>query len=410
MSKTDQVIYVDNNATSRIDPIVLEAMMPYLTSEYGNPSSMHEFGGRVGQAINNAREQVAEALGASPSEIILTSCGSESNNMAIRSVLETMPEKRHVVTTRVEHPCVLNVVKWLEREQGYKADYLNVSSKGMLDLSEVANAITPKTALVSIMWANNETGVVFPIEKIAQIIKRKNPNTIIHVDGVQAIGKVPVVMKNNLIDMLSISGHKFHAPKGVGALYVRRGTPLTPFLIGGHQERGRRAGTENVASIVALGKAAELATKNLQDEQTRVKDMRDRLEKAIMEKVPNAKLNGDVANRVPNTTNISFEYIEGELILLHLSDTGICASSGSACTSGSLEPSHVLRAMGVPFTAIHGSVRFSLSRFTTDDELDYIIEKVPGIIENLCALSPYRKDIEKLREERKNKADMPQTV
>lgn len=410
MSNPDRLIYVDNNATSKIDEEVLEAMMPYLTTDYGNPSSMHAFGGSVGSAIDRAREQVAEALGASPSEIIFTSCGSESNNMALRSVLETIPERRQVITTRVEHPCVLNVVKWLEREQGYRAHYLSINSQGQIDLSELSNAITPKTALVSIMWANNETGVIFPIEKIAQIIKRKNPNTIIHVDGVQAVGKIPVNMSSNLIDMLSISGHKFHAPKGVGALFVRRGTPLVPFIIGGHQERGRRAGTENVASIAAMGKAAELAKKNLEDENTRVRALRDKLENAILSNISNARLNGDKFNRVPNTSNISFEYIEGELILLHLSDIGICASSGSACTSGSLEPSHVLRSMGVPFTAIHGSIRFSLSRFTTEDEVDYIIEKMPQIIDKLANISPYRKEIEKIRISCKNTTNIPQAV
>ncbi|MEW5819528.1 MAG: cysteine desulfurase NifS [Cyanobacteriota bacterium] len=410
MSIAEKVIYVDNNATSKVDKEVLETMLPYLTDNYGNPSSMHYFGGKVGKALDTAREQVADALGAQPTEIIFTSCGSESNNMAIRSILETIPERRQVITTKVEHPCVINVVKWLEREHGYKAHYLSVNSKGQLDLSELSNAITPKTAFVSIMWANNETGVVFPIEKIAQIIKRKNPNTIIHVDGVQAVGKISIDMSNNLVDMLSISGHKFHAPKGVGALYVKRGTPIVPFLIGGHQERGRRAGTENVASIAGLGKAAELAKKNLKDEATRVKALRDKLEQSILEKVPNAILNGDPHNRVPNTTNISFEYIEGELILLHLSDAGICASSGSACTSGSLEPSHVLRAMGIPFTAIHGSTRFSLSRFNTEEEVDYIIEKVPTIIDKLTQISPYRKEIEKKRIHCANLTDIPQTV
>lgn len=407
MTTSDRIIYVDNNATSRIDDEVLETMMPYLTSEYGNPSSMHDFGGGVGKALKKAREQVASALGASPSEIIFTSSGSEANNTAIRSILETVPHKRQIVTTRVEHPCVLNVFKWLEREHSYKAHYLSVGSKGQLDLSELSNAITPKTAFVSIMWANNETGMVFPVEKIAQIIKRKNPNTIFHVDAVQTVGKLPIDMSSNLIDMLSISGHKFHAPKGVGALYVRKGTPIVPFIIGGHQERGRRAGTENVAFIAGMGKAAELAQSNLNDELTRVKVLRDRLENAILERVPTARLNGDLTNRVPNTTNISFDYIEGELILLHLSDVGICASSGSACTSGSLEPSHVLRAMGIPFTSVHGSIRFSLSRFNTDEEIDYIIEQVPPIIEKLSKLSPFKKEIDKIIE---SKSIQHQTV
>lgn len=407
MTKSDRIIYADNNATSKVDNKVLEAMMPYLTSEYGNPSSMHDFGGSVGKALGVARDQVASALGASPTEIIFTSCGSEANNMAIRSIVETIPDKRQIITTRVEHPCVLNVFKWLEREHGYKAHYLSVGSKGQLDLSELSNAITPKTAFVSIMWANNETGMVFPVDKIAQIVKRKNPNTILHVDAVQAVGKLPIDMSTNLIDMLSISGHKFHAPKGVGALYVRKGTPIVPFIIGGHQERGRRAGTENVAFTVGMGKAAELAQSNLNDELTRVKALRDRLENAILSKVPTARLNGDQVNRVPNTTNISFEYIEGELILLHLSDVGICASSGSACTSGSLEPSHVLRAMGIPFTSVHGSIRFSLSRFNTDEEIDYIIEQVPPIIDKLSKLSPFKKEIDKIVE---SKSAQPRAV
>lgn len=407
MTNSNRVIYVDNNATSKIDEEVLETMMPYLTTDYGNPSSMHDFGGGVGKALKKAREQVASALGASPSEIIFTSSGSEANNAAIRSILETVPHKRQIITTRVEHPCVLNVFKWLEREHSYKAHYLSVGSKGQLDLSELSNAITPKTAFVSIMWANNETGMVFPVEKIAQIIKRKNPNTIFHVDAVQTVGKLPIDMSSNLIDMLSISGHKFHAPKGVGALYVRKGSPIVPFIIGGHQERGRRAGTENVAFIAGMGKAAELAQSNLDDELTRVKALRDRLENAILEKVPTSRLNGDLNNRVPNTTNISFDYIEGELILLHLSDVGICASSGSACTSGSLEPSHVLRAMGIPFTSVHGSIRFSLSRFNTDEEIDYIIEQVPPIIEKLSKLSPFKKEIDKIIE---SKSVQHQTV
>ena len=402
MTRPENIIYVDNNATSKVDERVIDAMMPYLTTDYGNPSSMHDFGGRVGKALNKAREQVANCIGASSSEVIFTSCGSESNNMAIRSVIETMPERRQIMTTKIEHPCVLNVVKWMEKEQGYKAIYHSVDSKGNLDLEEISHSVTPKTALVSVMWANNETGVIFPVEKIAEIVKRKNPNTIFHVDGVQAIGKIPVNMDENLIDMMSLSGHKLHAPKGVGALYVRKGTPLVPFIIGGHQERGRRAGTENVASIVALGKAAELAKSHLHEELTVVKDLRNKLESAILTRVPNSLLNGNKESRVPNTSNISFEYIEGELILLHLSDLGICASSGSACTSGSLEPSHVLRAMGIPFTSIHGSIRFSLSRFNTEQEINYIIEKLPPVIEKLSNISPFRKEIEKIRQAKSN--------
>lgn len=406
----NKIVYVDNNATSKVDEDVLALMIPYYSEFYGNPSSMHEFGGNIANAMNTAREQVADALGASPSEVYFTSCGSESNNMAIRSILETTPRKNQIITTKVEHPCVLNVFKWLEKEHGYRVTYLGVNSFGQINLDELRDSITTKTALVSVMWANNETGVIFPIEKIGEIIKEKDQSIIFHVDGVQAVGKIPINMKTSFIDMLSISGHKFHAPKGVGALYVSRGIPIVPFIIGGHQERGKRAGTENVPSIIGLGKAAQQAKENLDYELTRVKAMRDRLEKSVLEKIKPTRLNGDPINRVPNTTNISFEYIEGEYILLSLNDVGICASSGSACTSGSLEPSHVLKAMGVPFTAIHGSIRFSLSRFTTEEEIDYIIEQLPPIINKLSNISPYRKEIEKARIHCHNMTDIPSAV
>lgn len=392
------IIYVDNNATTKVADEVVSAMLPFYSENYGNPSSMHAFGGAVGKSIKTAREQVAELVGAAnPQEIIFTSCGTESTNMAIRGVLEANPHKKHIITTKVEHPCVLNVSKWLEKK-GYKVTYLSVNSEGEIDLEEFKQSITSDTALVACMWANNETGVVFPVERMAEITKEKNPSTIFFVDAVQVAGKIPVNIKDTKIDLLSISGHKVHAPKGVGALYVRKGTMITTFMIGGHQEQGRRGGTENVAGIVGLGIASELALENLKDEETIIKPLRDKLERGLLEKIFNARVNGSRVNRVPNTTNISFEYIEGELILLHLSDLGICASSGSACTSGSLEPSHVLRAMGIPFTAIHGSIRFSLSRYNTEAEIDYLLENVPQVIYKLNSISPYQRQLMELQE------------
>lgn len=393
---SEKVIYLDNNATTRVCDEAVEAMLPFLFEKYGNPSSMHDFGGEVGKYLRKAREQVSELIGAaSPEEIIFTSCGTENSNMALRGL--TNPHKKHIITTKVEHPCVLNVVKHLEKK-GYEATYLSVNSEGEIDLEEFKAAIRHDTAIVAIMWANNETGVIFPVEKMAEITKQKNPETLFFVDAVQAAGKFPIKVKDTKIDMLSISGHKVHAPKGVGALYIRKGTLISPFMLGGHQERGKRAGTENVSGIVALGKACEEAVNYLEDEATRVKNLRDKLEKGILERIFNARVNGTGRNRVPNTTNISFEYIEGELILLHLSDLGICASSGSACTSGNLEPSHVLRAMGVPFTAVHGSIRFSLSRYTTEAEIDYVLEKMPEVINKLNAISPFQKELKELKE------------
>lgn len=396
----NNIIYLDNNATTKIDEKVLEKMMPYLTDLYANPSSMHDFGGNLSKAIKNSREQMKEFIGAEvPSEITFTSCATESSNIAIKGALEINKNKKHIITTKVEHPAVLNTYKWYEK-RGYKVTYLSVNSEGELDLDELKEKINDNTALVSIMWANNETGVIFPIEKISKIIKDKSPKTLFFVDGVQAAGKIPIDVSKTNIDFLSLSGHKFHAPKGVGALYVRKGILLPPLMFGGHQENGLRPGTENVASIVGMGEAAVLAKSYLNDENTVVKSLRDDLEKGLLSKIPNARLNGSKALRVPNTSNMSFEYIEGELILLHLSDAGICASSGSACTSGSLEPSHVLKAMGIPFTALHGSVRFSLSRFTTRDEIDFVIEKVPAIIKRLNSFSPYQKELKALEDMR----------
>ncbi len=384
-----KVVYVDNNATTKVAPEVLEAMLPYFSELYGNPSSMHFFGGQVQKKVNEAREQVAEFLGADPTEIVFTSCGTESDNAAVFGTLDSYPEKRHFITSRVEHPAINNIPSYLVRK-GYKVTELSVNREGQLDLDELKEAITDDTALVSIMYANNETGVIFPIEKIGEIVKSKG--IPFHTDAVQAAGKIPLNMKKSTVDMLSISGHKLHAPKGIGVLYIRKGTKFSPYLIGGHQERGRRGGTENVPYIIGLGKACELARKHLDEENTRVRALRDYLEAKILEKIPNTLVNGDRINRLPNTLSVSFEYVEGESILLLLSDLGICASSGSACTSGSLEPSHVLRAMGVPFTAAHGSIRFSLSIYNTKEEMDYIIEHLPPIIQKLRDISPFWKD------------------
>lgn len=391
------LIYLDNNATTKVDPQVLEAMLPYFQEEYANPSSVYEFAKRSNHAVKEARGVMKDFFNAKDEkEILFTSCGSESANTAIRGVLNMNKNKRHIITTKVEHPCVLNLYQTLEKE-GYKVDYIGVNSNGELDLAQLEEAIDDDTALVSVMYANNETGVIFPIEKISEIIKSKNKETKFFVDAVQVSGKIPIDVQALGVDLMGISGHKFHAPKGIGALYVNSKTLITPLIIGGHQERGKRAGTENVPYIVGMAKAAELAQDHLKYEATEVKRLRDKLEKNIVKNVFNARLNTGIVNRVPNTTNIGFEYIEGELILLHLSDLGICASSGSACTSGSLEPSHVLRAMNVPFTAIHGSIRFSLSKFTTEKEIDYVCEKMPGIIEKLTNISPFQDELEALK-------------
>ncbi|HTZ18402.1 MAG TPA: cysteine desulfurase NifS [Dissulfurispiraceae bacterium] len=382
-------IYLDNNATSAVAPEVTEALLPYLQGLYGNPSSMHTFGGQLHRKVEDARAKVAALIGAEPEEIIFTSCGSESDNTAIMSAVESYPAKKHVITTRVEHPAVLNFAKHLARK-GFRVSFVPVDNQGRLDMDYFLKALDDNTAVVSIMHANNETGVIFPIEEIAAILKERN--ILFHTDAVQTAGKVPIDVKNLPVDMLSMSGHKLHAPKGVGALYVRKGTRFSPFLIGGHQERGRRAGTENVPGIIAFGKACELALENLEKEAVYVARLRDKLEKALMDKCPDPRINGDVTHRLPNTTNISFEYVEGEAILLRIDEYGICASSGSACTSGALEPSHVLRAMGIPYTAIHGSVRFSLSRYNTEDEIDRVIEILPPIIKELRTLSPFGKE------------------
>lgn len=389
-------VYLDNNATTKVAKEVLEAMMPYFEQEYGNPSSIYDLASIPNKAIKSARETVADFLGANnPKEIIFTSCGSESANMAIKGVLDVNRAKKHIITTRVEHPCVLNLYKDLEK-RGYLVDWIDVDSNGDLNVNQLMDLVKDDTVLVSVMMANNETGVIYPVSDIAAAVKEKNPKTIVFADGVQAAGKIPINLKDTKIDLFGISGHKFHAPKGVGALYVKSGTMLSPLVVGGHQERGKRAGTENVPYIVGMAKAASLAKESLQYELSEVKRLRDKLEEGILTRVKNAVLNSKSKNRVPNTTNIGFQYIEGELILLHLNDAGICASSGSACTSGSLEPSHVLRAQGVPFTSLHGSIRFSLSRYTTEKEIDYTIEKLPEIIQKLAKISPFQKELNEI--------------
>jgi len=384
-----KTIYLDNNATSSVAPEVVDAMLPFLGEYYGNPSSMHSFGGQVSVHLKEARGRIAWLLGADAEEIVFTSCGTESDNTAILSALAVRTGRRRIVTSRVEHPAVKALCERLDK-QGYKVVEIPVDNMGNLDMDEYKKSLTPDTAVVSLMWANNETGVMFPVEEAASMARERG--ILFHTDAVQAVGKVPIDMKANAIDMLSLSGHKLHAPKGVGVLYVRRGTEFSPFLIGGHQERGRRGGTENTAGIIALGKACELAAANIEAENSRVRRLRDSLESRLLAAIPNSRVNGNTSTRLPNTTNVSFEFVEGEGILLLLDEFGICASSGSACTSGSLQPSHVLRAMGVPFTMAHGSIRFSLSIYNTEEEIDFVVEKLPPIIERLRALSPYWKD------------------
>jgi cysteine desulfurase len=377
---------MDNNATTQVAPEVVEEMMPYYTQFYGNPSSMHTFGGNVGMKLKQARAKLAGLLGAQPEEIVYTSCGTESDSTAIWAALRGNPDKRHIITSKVEHPAIKNLGEYLNGN-GYRTTFVPVNDKGNLDLDYLYDHLSDDTAIVSLMWANNETGVIFPIDEIAQ--KVTDRGIVFHTDAVQAAGKIPLNMAKSRVDMLSLSGHKLHAPKGVGALYVRKGTKYAPFLMGGHQEHGRRGGTENVASIIGMGKAAELVADKMEMENSRVPALRDKLEQALLEKIPNSMVNGDVSNRLPNTSSIAFEYVEGEAILLMMDEFNICASSGSACTSGSLEPSHVLRAMGVPFTAAHGSIRFSLSSYNTEDEVDLVIDKLPPIIERLRKMSPF---------------------
>lgn len=382
-----KVVYLDNNATTRVDPVVVEAMLPFFTERYGNPSSMHAFGGTVHADVEEAREKIAALIHAQPHEIVFTSCGSESDNMAILGAVEKLGPDTTIITTRVEHPAVLQPCRLL-RSRGHKVIEVGVKSDGTLDIGDYSAALeTPGKKFVTMMWANNETGVIFPIKQAAE--KAAEAGAVFHTDAVQSVGKLTEVDVSKIpVNMLSLSGHKLHAPKGIGVLYLRHGTRIEPFLRGGHQERGLRAGTENVPYIVGLGRAAELAAEEMLTETVRIAAMRDRLEAGLL-KCPDAVVNGCRSNRLPNTLNISFEFIEGEAILYHLSDAGICASSGSACTSGSLEPSHVIRAMGVPFTAVHGSIRFSFSRYNTEADVDHVLSVVPGVVDKLRKLSPF---------------------
>ncbi|MEE4607730.1 MAG: cysteine desulfurase NifS [Desulfobacteraceae bacterium] len=382
-------IYLDNNATTRVAPEVTEAMLPYFSERYGNPSSMHAFGGDVAADLRRARASLADLLGAKPEEIVFTSCGTESDSTAIWSALRTRPERRHVITSRVEHPAVKNLGEWLTKN-GYRVTFVPVDADGRLDMDYFKKHLGEETAVASIMWANNETGVIFPVEELAELCHERG--VLFHTDAVQAVGKVPIDMGRSRIHMLSLSGHKLHGPKGIGALYLREKTSFAPFLRGGHQEHGRRAGTENTAGIVGLGRAAQFVAERMEEENTRVRALRDRLESELLRRVPDAYVNGDRENRLPNTTSIGFDAVEGEAILLMMDQYAICASSGSACTSGSLEPSHVLRAMNIPFTRAHSSIRFSLSVFNTDADIDLVLEKLPPIIQRLRQMSPFWKE------------------
>jgi cysteine desulfurase len=389
------MIYLDNNATTRVAPEVFEAMRPYLTESYGNPSSAHSLGRHMKAAVERARDQVAELLGAaSPNEIVFTSCGSESDNWAIGGFLEQNPSKRHIITTRVEHEAVRNLCEHLEK-MGCDVTWLEVDGDGKLDLDALREALRRETGIVSVMLANNETGVLFPIKEIGKII-RENSDAVFHVDGVQAVGKVPISLKDQEVDLFALSGHKLHAPQGVGALYIREGIALPPFIIGGAQERGRRAGTLAVANIVGLGAACELAKSS--DSHEEIERLRNKLEDQILHAIPNARLNGttDRSQRLPNTANISFEYVEGENILVQLDQAGICVSTGSACHSTSKQSSPTLRAMNVPYTAAQGSIRFSLSRYNTEAEIDHTLSVLLGIIGRLVEMSPYDKELRAL--------------
>jgi cysteine desulfurase len=381
-------IYLDNNATTQVAPEVLEAMLPFFKDKYGNPSSIHRFGGLLRKHVDTARQQVAALLRARPQEIVFTSSGSESDNMAIQGFVRPRKARARLITSVVEHPAVLNTCRRL-KDEGIEEIEIGVDAEGMLISDQLAQAPVDQLTLASFMWANNETGVLFPIDEIARTIKARGG--FIHTDAVQAAGKITIDVSKVPVDLLSLAGHKLHAPKGIGALYIREGTDIAPLIFGGHQESGMRAGTENVPYIVGLGKACELALSSMQDENTRIRGLRDRLETALLRTCAGAKLNGNKENRLPNSTNISFEFIEGEGILLLLDEKGIAASSGSACTTGSLEPSHVMRAMGIPYTLAHSSIRFSMSRYTTDDDIDPVIEAMPPIVERLRSLSPYVK-------------------
>lgn len=395
------MIYLDNNATTRVAPEVVAAMQPYLTEIFGNPSSAHALGRRMKDAVEQAREQVASLVGAaSSSETVFTSCGSESDNWAIRGALATQPEKKHIVTTLVEHEAVRNLCELLEKE-GYDITWLGVDVNGELDLDALRAALRPDTALVSIMLANNETGVLFPIQEIGKIVREKS-TALFHVDGVQAVGKIPIDLKATQVDLFALSGHKLHAPQGIGALYVRSGVTLPSFIVGGAQEQGRRAGTSAVPNIVGLGAACKLAADS--DNHEEIRALRDHLESQILNRIPNARLNGpaDMSKRLPNTSNISFEYVEGQNILAHLDKAGICVSTGSACHSSTKQASPTLRAMNVPYTAAQGSIRFSLGRYNTREEIDHTLDVLPGIIAELAAMSPYDKELQALFASSKN--------
>jgi cysteine desulfurase len=378
--KHEQLIYLDNNATTQVDPAVVAEMMPFLTEFYGNPSSAYGFGHKVAKAIEKARARVAALLGCDPAEVLFTSCGTESNNAAINSALSLDPDRQHVVTTRVEHSAITKHCEALAK-RGCEITWLGVDEQGQIDLAELERAIRPDTAIVSTMWANNETGVVFPIAEIAAIAHRKK--TLFHTDAVQAVGKIPLNLAGTPTNLLSLSGHKLHCPKGVGALYVSRRTRFTPYLFGGGQEQSRRAGTENVASIVALGKACEIAAEFMEHEQREVRALRDEFEEGVLAKIPDAQVNGDRKSRLPNTTNISFEGIDSEAVLLLLDKAGICCSAGSACTAGSLHASHVLRAMGFSNERARSSLRFSFSRFNSKLDVEHALEVLPKVIVKL---------------------------
>ncbi len=380
-----KTIYLDNNATTQVAPEVLETILPYFSEFYGNPSSAHSFGGQVAEKVTQAREQVAALLGARPGEIIFTSGGTESDNAAVRSALAAYPEKRHIVTSAVEHPAIRSLCQHLAK-QGYRVTEVPVNGQGEMDMELYAGSLTPDTAVVTLMWANNETGVLFPVEKAAEMARDKG--ILFHTDAVQAVGKIPINLAGGAVDMLSLSGHKLHSPKGIGVLFARTGLKFKPYVIGGHQERNRRAGTENTSAIIGLGKACELAMLHMEEKRTKVTPLRDKLEKGILEIIPHTRVNGGAVPRLPNTSNISFEFVEGESILLSLDAEGICASTGSACSSGSLEPSHVLLAMGLTPTTAQGSIRFSLSAYNRSEEIDYVLQKLPPIIERLRNMSP----------------------
>ncbi len=385
-----KIVYTDNNATTKVADEVIQEMLPYFGEFYGNPSSMHTFGDQTAKKIKEARQRVADLIHADPDEIVFTSCGTESDNSAVYSAVNACPDKKHIITSNVEHPAINNLFKVLKRTKGYRVTFVPVDKKGLLNLDVLYKSLSDDTALVSLMWANNETGVLFPIAEIAQRVREKG--ILFHTDAVQAAGKVPIDVRISGVDMLSLSGHKIHAPKGVGILYIRKGVKFSPFFIGGHQEKGRRGGTENSVSIIGLGKAAELAKAHLPVMDTEVRTLRDYLQNRLLEKIPSCSVNGDLEKRLPNTLSIGFDAVEGESILLMLDREGICASSGSACTSGSLDPSHVLMAMEVPFKSAHGSIRFSLSHYNTKEEMDHIIASLVPVIERLRAMSPFWKD------------------